>query len=72
MIENLKYEAKLYVLIDQWITFLLLEANNVESLPKQIKNVVKFGQNCTISKRSFLIIKQFYIENETFTMIEIL
>ena len=55
MVQNLKQEAKLYVLTDQWITFLFLEVNNVENLQKGEKNDVKVGQNCTISKRYFLI-----------------
>ena len=54
-VQNLKYEAKCYVLTDQWITFLLLEINNVKNLQKREKNDVKFAQNCTISKRHFLI-----------------
>ena len=55
MVQNLKYEAKLYVLTDQWITFLLLEVNNVKNLQKQVKNDAKFGQNCTFWIPYFLI-----------------
>ena len=55
MVHNLKQEAKLNVVIYQWITVLILEVNNVENLQKGEKNDVKFAQNCTISKRYFLI-----------------
>ena len=55
MVQNLKQEAKLYVLTDQWITLLLLEVNNVENLQKQVENDVKFAQNCTFSIPYFLI-----------------
>ena len=57
IVQNLKYAAKLYVLTDQWITSLLLDLNNVENLPKQVENDVKFGQNCTLETLPFDIKK---------------
>ena len=52
MIQNLQYEEKQYVLTDQWITFSLLEENNVKNLQKQEKNDVIFGQNSSLDRKS--------------------
>ena len=57
MVEIFEQEAKINVISDQWLTFYILTLYNIKKLQKGEKNDVKFGQNCTISKWYFLILK---------------